>query len=501
MIPWGELESEMETDVQRRLFEKAKANIEQRKVVASLGVKGDYLLLSISPSVKHLKRLGRGKLLVDRPELAPLVEQADRPITGISYASKEFLQQVAFGENTIDTWVAMGKAFAFGASEGGLDKKLADRIAKDVGELGEDVKSFLPEPGAWMSFSYLTDRGFEGYAYDWNENVWFDGSKSLPLLEHLGGDPILFYACRQQYRPERYETFVKWAKRIGAYIDEFVPKALDEDQLAQYKGAKQIILPLLARIDNANRKMLIPAFKDGQSAFVLDADVKSKQWLAIMPPAKKPLAMIEPACVYGVSDLGLFKKGVAEYVAVINEGLKKVRQVAPVEIPLLTVPPPQKRKSGEGTIYFYPLPEIWGLDARLAPNAGLSPDVVAFSISLEQTERLLDATPLALEGPLGDLDRPLASAAYFNFAALVDAVAPWVEYAINLAEDEEVIDDAEEAGGLVGRAEEESESAAIISTAVEFLKCFRGYSSATALEGDAKVTHYEWHFADIPHSN
>jgi len=484
MIPWDELERDVESDGQQRVFDKIKANVEQRKLVVSLCVKGDYLLLTISPSLKQLIRLGKGKLLIDRPELAPLVEMADRPITSVSYASKAFVEQATFGENTIDTWAGFGKGFAFGVAEAGeFDEKLANRIAKDIEELGEDVKSCLPMRGPMMSFSFLTDRGIEGYAHDWSTNLSLDGWKPLSLLNHLGGDPILFYACRNKYQPKKYEMLVKWAKRIGGYVDEFVPGELGEDELALYKKVKQTVLPLLARIDNANRKMLIPAFKDGQGAFVLDANAQSKQWLAIMPPAEKPLPMIAPACVFGVSDAGLLKKGVGEYVAVIDEGLKKVRMVAPDEIPPLTVPPPETRKSGEGTIYFYALPQEWGVDERVAPNVALSPDVAALSLSLDQTERILKVTPLSLEGPLNDVGRPLASAAYFNFAALVDAVSPWVEYAIKLAEEE---------------GEAVSEAAAIHSSFVELLKCFRSCSSATSFEDGAKVTHYEWHFADIP---
>lgn len=494
MIPWDELDRDVDSDEQRRVFEKVKANVEQRKIIATLGVKADCLLLTVSPSLKHLRRLGKGKLLIDRPELAPLVEMADRPIHSVSYASKAFLQHVTFGDNTIDTWVALGKAaVTFGAAEEGLDEKLADRIVKDIGELGEDVKRCLPKRGSMMSFSFLTGRGFEGYTYDWSQNLSLDGSRPLSLLNHVGGDPILFYACRNKYQPEKYDLFVKWVNRVGAYIDEFVPGELAEDELAVYNQAKKILLPLLARIDTANRKMLMPAFRDGQGAFVLDAKAQSRQWLALMPPAEKPLAMIEPACVYSVSDVGLLKKGVAEYVAVINEGLEHMWELAPEEIPPLTVPPPNTRKSGEGTIHFYPLPKEWGVDGRLAPNAGLSPDVLALSLSLDQTERLLKKTTLSLEGPLADLDRPLAAAAYFDFAALVDAVYPWVEYGFNLATDEESDDD--EASGLAGMGAGPS---AIISNVVELLKCFRGYSSATSFEDGAKVIHYELHFADIP---
>ena len=47
----------------------------------------------------------------------------------------------------------------------------------------------MPEAGAVMGLSFLTDRGIEGYQYAWGGHGPMDGSKPLGLLEHVGGNP------------------------------------------------------------------------------------------------------------------------------------------------------------------------------------------------------------------------------------------------------------------------------------------------------------------------
>jgi hypothetical protein len=36
-----------------------------------------------------------------------------------------------------------------------------------------------------------------------------------------------------------------------------------------------------------------------------------------------------------------------------------------------------------------------------------------------------------------------------------------------------------------------------VQTALDVLKCLRGFSSITYQEGEAMVTHYEWHVRDL----
>src|SRR5262249_49789568 len=98
--------------------------------------------------------------------------------------------------------------------------------------------------------------------------------------------------------------------------------------------------------------------------------------------------------------------------------------------------------------------------------------------------------PLKLNGgPLAErANKPLASAVYFDFNALVDAATPWIELGVGAAGKPPPGPDREKMGkGIIGRAQ----------GALEVLKGYKGPPSATSFEGGALVTHSESVFRDL----
>src|SRR5438132_6274449 len=87
-----------------------------------------------------------------------------------------------------------------------LAEEKRKQIEKDLDGMARDLKKYIPELGAQVSVSFLTERGFEGYAYDYSEQLVADGSKPLTLLDHVGGSPILAAVGRSKYDPSRYQT-------------------------------------------------------------------------------------------------------------------------------------------------------------------------------------------------------------------------------------------------------------------------------------------------------
>jgi len=65
-----------------------------------------------------------------------------------------------------------------------------------------DLQKYVPEPGASMSFSFLTERGLERFCYDWTQELTDDGTKPLSILNHVGGDPLFLSVGRQKYSPK-----------------------------------------------------------------------------------------------------------------------------------------------------------------------------------------------------------------------------------------------------------------------------------------------------------
>jgi hypothetical protein len=427
--------------------------------------------------MEHVASLERGARLVDRPELKPLEKYAGERLTSVSYVSKAMMAQVGTTKEDIDQLKAEVMKLATGFE---LTADQRARIARDLDEMARDVKKLIPEPGAMLSFAFLTRRGQESYTYDWSESLSADSSKPLTILNHAGGSPILLLAGRTRYQPEHYQLLVKWLKKGSGYFEEFGVPMLDEKGKDMYKLFTRIGHPLLERVDRATGMMLLPALADGQSALVLDARLSSKQWHKAMPEADTPLPLPELAFVFSVSDADLLRKAMKEYHAIANDAIAKIRELGVGEIPAgFKIPEPNTRELRNGTAYYYPLPKDWGLDERLVPTAGLSDRMLALTLSHDHADRLLTRTPLNVQGgPLGDLERPRSGAVYLNVPAFLDAAKPWVAYLFKVVEGEE-------------------EHLKQVLVVMDVLKVLRSYASSTYTEGGATVTHSEAVIEDV----
>jgi hypothetical protein len=482
LVPWDQLPLD-QLDVDEAQRDVLIGKLKSMTFAIGLGVYDGYLIFSIGDNVDHLSRLGQGGLLANRPELAPLREHATKPITSVGFVSGTFMQRAASVDRQLDDMVSMAKGLLPLAP---LDDQMKQEISRDVEELVQDVKRYIPVPGPKMSFEYRSAQGYEGYQYNWTKSTSLDGSQPLTILDHVGGNPLVMLAMRGKYSPEQYQLMSKWLVKGFSYAERIVMEQAEEEDRQFYGRLRQQLLPLVARLDKANREMLIPAFADGQAALVLDAKLANKQWHLLMPPSETPLPMLELGIVYGVRDPDLLKRGVTEYFQVAQTALAELHTIAPDEVPEIKLPAPESRQMAGGSLYFYPLPAALGIDQTIAPNAGLSDKFMALSLTLQTTERLLGNTALAAGGPLSGGQRPLAAAVHCDFAGTIEAIKPWIDYALKLraAMGEE---DAQQLEMWRGQ----------IQIALDVLQCFRGMTSATSIQDDAAVTHSEWRFADL----
>jgi len=218
---------------------------------------------------------------------------------------------------------------------------------------------------------------------------------------------------------------------------------------------------------------------------VIDAKLQSKQFIKALPATEKPMPMIEPAVLAGVSDAALLRKAFAEYRDVINGFIDAISEQVGEPVPF-RLPPPKVTEVKSGTIFGYPLPNLWGVDEQIVPNFGLSKTVGVFSASRDHTERLLTATPLGCGGVLATTDRALAGAAVCNFAGLIDAATPWIDLAAQEIMKGERVPEAEQAG-IVSQ----------VHTVLEVLKVLRCVTSEDYFEDGALVNHTLVEIRDI----
>jgi hypothetical protein len=467
-------------------YERIVEQINKQTLTLALGVRDQYLLLSVGSSLAPVERLGQGgPSLATVPEMQKLAPFADRTILDIGYVSKPLITAALASQNWMANLARQGQDFLKNAEN--LPEELRSRMKKDLSRLAQEAKERAPVPGAMVSFTFQTPRGQESYTYNWTQYKDTDGSKPLTILNQLGGSPILAYATRSKYDPKNYEMLVKWLKTGVSYVEDFALPALGDDAKKQYEQVMQIAQPILKQLDEATGKMLLPAMKDGQTAFVFDAKLTSKRWFEGMPAADQPLPLPELAVVFGVSDQALLKKAFEGYRDAINNTLDAVSNASGGLFPNLKVPDPETKKLKSGMLYYYSIPPFLGIDTQFQPNAGLSSGFLVLSLSLEHSERLLTKTPLKTDlTVMKDLERPRASAFYCNWPALLKGLSPWIDYGVKQA--------------IATRGEDAKAAEEILKqvhTLLEILAVLRDAGSVTYVEDKVTITHGEMVFKDI----
>ncbi|MFO0811926.1 MAG: hypothetical protein U0796_01825 [Gemmatales bacterium] len=475
-IPWDEIEDEPGE------FDDLKAHLKEMKITFYLGYHEGYILMGVGPTMGFARNLGQGQKLADLKEFDPLRKHLDKKFTSLGYSSKEMNSGSGFTKADAEKMVTDVTTMLENSS---LDDKARDRIQRDLEELTADVLKLMGhDAGPAVSFGYATPRGEETFHYQYSVDRRMDFSKPLDVLQHVGGDPILAMAGRGVTDPANWLVIEKWAKKCDFYIREYgLP------QLAAIKGSEWVetlekamdeLTPILVRFSTTMRENLLPAQADGQYGFVVDSKLLSTQWYQDMPASKTPLPLLEPAFLIGVSDAAKLKKAGSELRAEFNDAVKVVKKLISDENLNIQWPAPETREIDGMQLYWYAFAEDYKLDGRLRPSAGVSRNLCALTVSNEHALRLLQPTPLAIDGgPLADARRPLGGATVFNMAGLVRTAEPWVNYAIEL------------------HGSDLKPHMADIKTMLQSLQYFQGYSSATYVEGNATVTHGEWRVKDV----
>ena len=285
MLPWQLLLSRNQ-DADPQALQKLQAVISSLDLVLGIGVVDDYLVFSIGPDTTHLAAFGAGDKLYDREEMAPIRAAADKPITEIVFASSQLMQQMSAVDQQMEQLVTMVDMFA--PMMVGPNVPLQDELNADMRRLAEAVKQSVPKPGSVSSFNYLTPEGYESYSYSWSGESALDASKNLTILDHLGGSPLAFFAARGKSDPQQYEALVTVVSRLAYYAEKIALQNLEESQLEVIASLKTDLLPLVEQLNTVTRDKLIPAFADGQSALVLDAESTSDAWHFMLPSNGAP---------------------------------------------------------------------------------------------------------------------------------------------------------------------------------------------------------------------
>jgi len=500
-LPWDEIAAqvaEMAGDVQGA--EKVLERLRALEVVLAVGMVDDWVIITIGDSVDHLEKLAfqnpdKG-LLATRP-FAPLRADADKPITAISYVSKQLAEAISTTPDDLDDAV---ESLSGLAADAGLPPAAEKDIRRWLTRASDEFGKRMPEPGAWMSYSFFSEQGYEGYAWNWTRNLPFDGAKPLDLLRHTGGTPVAVAMQRFRSDPRLLDAVVGIVQGAWSLFAKYGRPQLDAETQDQFDGFEEHMVPLGGKLADVIRGKLVPALADGQVGFVLDAKARTKRPHKELPASAELLPLLEPAIVLPLADRKQFVSGLNDLFALADEVVAATRRMNPDAVPAgYEVPEPTKTKVDGGAVWSFPLAAS-GLDDQLQPAIGVGDEAVVFTLGPQQAGRMITAAPLETGRRLTRFDEPLTAAAAVDVAMFFDAVAPWVRYVARYAsvQDRDGTVDPDAELSADDENEQTREALEHVRVVFDVLKTLKAAVAETAFREEALVTHWRNVIRDLP---
>jgi len=501
LLPWDELAGQVEEmagDV--RGAEKVLDRLRSLDLVFAVGMVGDWVIVTLGDSLDHLEKLAfqdPAKGLLSTPPFAPLRADADKPITAVSYVSEPLAEALATTPDDLDEAV---DSFSNLVVAAGLPAAAERDVRRWLQRVRDEFGKRLPDPGAWMSYSFFNEQGYEGYAWDWTRNLPYDGARQLEILRHTGGTPVAVAVQRFKSDPRLLDAVVGVVEGAWSLFTTYGRPRLDAEEVDRFDAFEEHLVPLGGKLADVLRNGILPALADGQVGLVLDAKTRTKRLHDELPASAELLPLVEPAIVLPLADRKRFLGGLNDLFALADETVAAVRRMDPDVLPKgYEVPEPKKTKVEGGTVWSFPLAAA-GLDDQLQPAIGVGEDAVIFSLGPQQVGRMIAAAPLETGRRLTRFNEPLAAAAAVDVEQFFDALAPWVRYVARYASvqerDGEVDPDAE----LSADDENEQTREALdhVRVVFEVLKTLKVAVVETAFRNEALVSHWRNVIRDLP---
>lgn len=518
-LPWSKWLRDADSDKEKRAVKAFEKALDEKKLQFTMGVHENQWLLTIGPELESLADLtsSDGKLLYDKDEMKRVRAVADKPITGVSYVSHEFMQAVSRPGESIDNLASMAQAGLDASDLAEEEPEIAEELSKDIREFAKDMKAWAPAPGTVVAVEWMHDTGYESFIQNWAENLYLDGSKKLDILRQAGKDPVLLMATRTKRKGETYQLLTKWVRRG----EEWLQRALEREDMPE-DGRETIntVLPVvnrcMNRFDEITSNELIASL-DGQSAVVVNDQLTSRSWIPLLPESHDMLKLPELAVLYPLKDGKLFRKAIDNYSEWGQETMNEVRetvaaelakaeqsvkdakgdgakdkakekrdqwQKAQDELDTLPLPNAEERDFAKGQLYAIPISEVW-VDEKIAPSLAVAENTAVLATAPETAKRLATESAAPAEGFVAEnLDRPLAAAVIVQPARITELLREWSEYGFKTAVE---MTEQNELNMFSGQ----------VDTILEVLGCCRRLESITFVEDESLVTHSRSHFEDL----
>jgi len=472
------------------------ARVSELEFVIALGRVDDYVILSIGGGSKHLEKLSSSDNLL-ASEAFELVRKAQgEQLTGISYLSEDMVKVTS---QSADDFKQVTGLIAPLVAAGKLPEAAQSDLEDLLESAADGYASRLLIPGAYLACSQLTDSGYAGEVWNWSQNLPWNSSQPLNLLEHVGGSPLAALAFRTETDPEAFEAAVAWLASLYELADKHLAGEADEDAQEGFKAFQEHILPLGSELAETIRSKFLPALANGQFGLVLDAKTTTTKIQKRLPASADPLPLIEPAIVLALDDATLFREGLSDLFALSDKLLAAIREIDENAVPSgYQIPSPEQQDVTGGKLWNFALPDS-GLDEQIQMSIGVGEKVAVFSLVPQQAARLLTGEPLETAGSLTAFDKPLAAAAALDWVGLIDAIEPWVIFGARCGvvqnkgerlDPESTIDSDVE-------TDETKKDLAQIATILDVLRCLKAAAAETSVDGEVTVTRWQNKIEDL----
>jgi hypothetical protein len=452
MIPWELLPLNDQFD--EEVMEILKNVLNEKSIALTIGTLDSYFVIGISTKRGDLLKLGKGANLTTHPDLAPVVTNASKPITSVSYLSDNLAKanydsqfKNFFTKNfsvLLNQFMGVQTAVhGLNGDAGGIDStseiyKFFEGIKSELRWMDESIAKFVPEARGTTAYSFSTTNGWEQVYHARTKNVLLDGSKPLAALQHIGGDPMMMVVTRIQDHPEYFGLMRQIVQRFKTQLDRAFKIDWSDTgvEMEEFKKAQleiETLWPMLVKLADAWETKVLPGLNGEHGVVMSSGGLAAKQWAKEMPPSDVPLPLPEVASVSGVRDAAKLQEAAVEFFAVCDSLLDYVRSKDPNSVPAnYSIPRPVESKSADGVKFGYPIPDDCPAPKSMMPHGLFSGNYLFGGYSEKQSEMLAKSTRLTIGAGVIDTGKPLANASYLSIGRIMSAAKPWVVYGVKL---------------------------------------------------------------------
>jgi hypothetical protein len=450
-------------------LDKFDAWLRSQTLAVAIGLREDYLLLSIGGDTVQLEALGTGESLAESTAFAPIRGCFKPGVLSLSYLCAELTSRAKVD---VEAWLSKADEWMEEFRET-MPEGLEPLIRKDVEAFLNDVNGFLPDAQPELAVSFLNG-GIESYSFVAASPNGPDTSKPLSILASVGPSPLLAIAGRSAPAAATYDAFARWVEVAYSYFEDYAVPAMSNSDLSQFRKFEETFLATIRRMHVTTKSELIPAVDACESLFVLGGAGELKALPDVRVELPRPVRYPQPALVMQLNDGKMLEAAMGNYRDAIHRFLAKMAETDP-DAGELRLPAPDARPFAGGTLYSYPIPIPPMLG--LSPNAVVTADRAVMAITEQHSTELLKPSAIP-DGGVVDFMAPAIAAAWIDIAGFQDMLFDNVELAV------EVLDrEGEAPPDLLAMIR------AHVPRARKILGVFRHYASVNWIDDKTQVTH------------